>query len=202
MNNKEWVYLGPLPSFIPAFLKNLPTIAIDGGAKYNLKPDIWVGDADSHQGNVETPHKFEHPKEKDQSDLGLGLSLLKEEGPYVLHFFGFLGGRQDHELFNFGEASSFLLKRKNSEVRFYNSKGEVLFRFLSPGEWEFEHHGLFSLGTLHESLITLTGKCRYSIPPETSVHPLSSYGLSNEGTGKIQVKTSAPLFLYFPEEEK
>lgn len=202
MNNREWVFLGPLPSFLTPSLQTLPTIAVDGGAKYNVSPTIWVGDADSFLGKVETPHQYVHPKEKDQSDLGLGLSLLKENNSYLLHFFGFLGGRHDHELFNFGEASSFLLNRKNSEVRFYNNRGEVLFRFLSPGDWSFEQHGIFSLGTLHESQITLSGDCQYQIPPKTSVHPLSSYGLSNQGHGKIHLQTSAPVFLYFPLEEK
>lgn len=200
MNNREWVFLGPLPSFLPSYVENLPTIAIDGGAKYNHSPDIWVGDADSHVGNVNTPHQFVHPKEKDQSDLGLGLSLIEAKSNITLHFFGFLGGRHDHELFNFGEASSFLIHRQNSEVRFYNSSGDLLFRFLSPGKWIFEHQGIFSLGTFYESKVTLSGECQYKIPPNTTLHPLSSYGLSNRGEGKIEVQTSAPVFLYFPKD--
>lgn len=199
-NKAEWTFIGPMGPLLPIFLKKFPVLAVDGGAHYSDEITLWVGDADSYKNEIQTPHIFKHPTEKDQSDLALALSLFKEPLNYRLHFWGFLGGRKDHELFNLGEAFAFLEQNQECEVLFYDEASVLRFHLLGSGRWKFEHHGVFSLGTLQKTLVKLTGECKYSISKSQLFNPLSSFGLSNVGFGSIELENEGPIFLYFPED--
>lgn len=196
----EWVLVGPMgPILEPKYLE-YPTMAVDGGAHFIQKSDVWVGDSDSFSGEVVATHVFHYPPEKDRSDLHLALSLLDPRRSQKLHLWGFLGGRQDHELFNLGEAHGFLESASKCELIFYDSTGRVVFWFLGAGFWKFSFHGAFSLGTLKTTSLSLEGRCKYQIRNSTPFNPLSSLGLSNQGSGEMMLTTEAPVFLYFPEK--
>lgn len=195
----EWVLVGPMgPQILPSFL-SYSLLGVDGGANFILKMDAWIGDHDSLTEDPNAEHIFKFSPLKDRSDLGLALDLFTSQSPYKLHLWGFLGGRKDHELFNLGEVSAFLEKKPKSEAYFYNQKGKVTFHFLSQGEWELTHQGIFSLGALKNTSLSMKGECHYPISEETMIGPLSSFGLSNEAHGTFKIKTSGPIFLYFPE---
>ncbi len=200
-NRNEWTFLGPMGPELALFLKKYPLIAIDGGARYADELSIWVGDADSYQKEIQATHIFKHPSEKDQSDLALALSLFQDPLHYKFHFWGFLGGRKDHELFNLGEALTFLEHNQECEILFYDGSGALRFHLLGAGQWKFQHHGLFSVGTIKKTLVKLTGECKYSISKSQLFTPLSSFGLSNLGSGTIELENEGPIFLYFPEDQ-
>lgn len=198
-HNSEWVFLGPMGPALPHSLVSLPAIAVDGGARFSEKTEIWVGDADSFDGNITSRHVFRHNIEKDQSDLSLAFSLMDGPLRYKIHLWGFTGGRKDHELFNLGEAMKFLDEHEECQVLFYGPDGKVLFHGVGSGHWKFTYEGLFSLGTLKKTTVKLTGACQYLIPKTTELTPLSSFGLSNIGQGEIILEAGGAVFLCFPE---
>jgi len=198
INKTEWVLVGPMGPDLPETLSQFPVVAIDGGAHHLECPDIWVGDADSYGKQISCKHIFRHPPEKDLSDFALALSLFKIPRHYKLHLWGFLGGRRDHELFNFGESSRFLDRHSESEIIFYGLDGNIQFHFLGAGNWKFSRHGLFSLGSLKSTLVKLKGDCKFPINKWLEITPLSSFGLSNEGYGEIILECQGPVFIYYP----
>lgn len=198
-NFAEWTFVGPMGPDLPEALTHHPILAVDGGANYTSNPDVWVGDADSYLQEIKAPHIIKHPVHKSESDLALALSLFKEHILYKFHFWGFLGERKDHELFNLGEAYWFLEEHPESEIIFYDAKGRENFHLLGAGFWKFHHVGLFSLGTLKKVAVKLTGDCEFPIPHLRHVLALSSFGLSNVGKGDMTLETHGPIFLHFPE---
>jgi len=198
-NKSEWVIVGPQGPHLSDSLKSLPIMSVDGGSNFVDRADLWIGDSDSLSGPHKATHEFLLPKEKDKSDLACALDFFEEDHCWRLHFWGLLGGRQDHELFNFGEASDFLASRPDSSIIFYDHSGAEKFHFLSRGQWRFEHQGLFSLGTLKSVHAGLSGNCRYKLSPSQLLRPFSSLGLSNEASGEVIIYASGPVFIYFPQ---
>jgi len=198
-NKTEWTFLGPMGPELPPHLKHFPVIGVDGGAHFHQEIDIWVGDADSYDKEIISPVIYRHPSEKNESDLALALSLYQEPLHYKFHFWGFLGGRKDHELFNIGEALTFLDQHQECQILFYDDRGRVIFHLVGAGHWKFTHHGIFSLGTLKKTEVKLKGECAYPILKSQFLTPLSSFGLSNIGKGEIKLENEGPVFLYYPE---
>jgi thiamine pyrophosphokinase len=191
--------VGPLGPRVPTHLLSHSILGVDGGANFVDRMDIWVGDADSFDGKVISTHEFKHPVSKESSDLSLALSLFKSQLLYELHFWGFLGGRLDHELFNLGEILKYLDHFPESLAVMYRPDGKVGMHLLGSGEWRFSYQGTFSIGCVENSRVSLKGECRYPIYKETKLAPLSSYGLSNEAHGEVVINNNGPLFVYFPE---
>lgn len=199
-NKTEWVFVGPMGPSLPETLRNFPVMAIDGGARYTSHIDVWIGDADSHQELVHSPHVFKLPVEKDMSDLAAALGLFQEPRHYKFHLWGLLGGRRDHELFNLGETFSFLDRNPECQAMFYDEKGKLTYYMVGAGHWKFTHVGVFSLGTLKKTDVRLTGNCKYQMTKTETLKPLSSFGLSNEGKGEMLLETEGPVFIYYPED--
>jgi thiamine pyrophosphokinase len=199
-NKNEWLFVGPMGPKIPDNLSHLPRICVDGGARYADTMDIWIGDADSYKEKAHANDIFKLPVDKDQSDLAVSLDLFKDPRHYKFHFWGFLGGRKDHELFNLGESLHFLEQHQECQILFYNEHSHLTFMLAGAGIWKFTHQGVFSLGTLKKTDVKLTGNVKFPIPKTHPLYPLSSLGLSNVGEGEFQLENHGPVFLYFPEE--
>jgi thiamine pyrophosphokinase len=195
----EWIFLGPLGPRPPAHLSPLPLLAVDGGADFAERADVWVGDRDSLTREVNAGVAFRHLPEKTLSDLALALQLFATPRCYKFHFWGFLGGRRDHELFNLGEALRFLEARDESQIILYDGAGEVRYHLLGAGRWSFTHRGLFSLGALRKTEVLVGGDCKYAAATPLTLWPLASTGLSNEAHGAVTLETWGPVFVYFPE---
>ncbi len=195
----EWVFLGPMGPVLPSEFSSLPLLTVDGGGDFAASALIWVGDQDSLAGEVQAEFIFRHPPEKDQSDLALALQLFTAPLRYKFHFWGLLGGRRDHELFNLGEALRFLEAHDESQILLYGEGGKINYHLLGAGRWSFTHQGLFSLGTLRKTEVLLKGACRYALGTPVTLRPLSSTGLSNEARGTVHVENRGPVFVYFPE---
>ena len=181
--------VGPLA--VPGTVLTEPVIFVDGGARLRAAGEgIAVGDGDSFDGYLD--HRLD--PEKDFSDLAF---VLRHLGPRFteLDLFGFLGGRRDHELLNLGEVFRFLDRRKVPARARFDRRVEAF----GAGRWRFESHGTFSLVLFAPCRVTLGGDCRYPITPDVSVAPLSSFGLSNVGHGRVELEADGPVFVFHEE---
>lgn len=186
--------VGPLGPEVPAHLARFPVIAVDGGAGFVKSCDLWIGDGDSATIPSEATQSIHLSPNKDFSDLAAALDLLGAK-PRRLHLWGFIGGRRDHELINFGETFRFLAAHAGSEAFFYHGDNSVAFHLLSSGSWELQLTGRFSLICLGSTTVSMTGECAYPLPAPRTIGPLSSLGLSNEASGSIRLVIDAPVML-------
>jgi thiamine pyrophosphokinase len=199
IEKSDWTLVGPMGPHLPRAFMERPVLAVDGGANFTSQVDLWIGDADSGSAPKDAVHVFTHPMDKKHSDFALALALFEKGRPFKMHLWGFLGGRRDHELFNFGEARNFLESRPGSHLIFYDLNGAPRIEFFGAGDWSISHQGLFSLGTLTPVKLGLSGECRWPIDQGTLVAPLSSFGLSNEATGKLRLINEGAVFLHWTE---
>jgi thiamine pyrophosphokinase len=167
-----------------------PVLYIDGGIRWK-KPgspaECSLGDGDS--GTQDLNHLL--PKEKDYSDLSFALQSLPQN-LQQLYLHGFLGGRRDHELINFGEVHTFLKSRlKPCHV----SWGDEVLSW-NRGACKFEWTGLFSLVAFEKTQVTIEGDCEYLLSSKTELGPVSSFGLSNQANGQIVIESEGPVFVF------
>ncbi len=119
-------------------------IAADGGLKtlekFNIKPDLIVGDFDSLNYIPKGDNVIKHPVQKDETDTILAVDTAINKGYYNFVVYGCLGGRLDHTVASIQTASyiaekggnavfidcdTFLTVIKNSEIKF-NEENEGL----------------------------------------------------------------------------
>ena len=180
------------PFCAPSTTLGEPVIFVDRGARYRKSGQgIAVGDGDSFDGELDVLLD----RDKDFSDLAFALANIPQ-GFSEIHLLGFLGGRRDHELFNFGEVHRFLSTAAPTQARFDD---KVI--ACSAGRWSFCRHGGFSIGVLEESRVRMEGACRYPCSEPTLFKPLTSLGLSNIGSGTIWLECSRPVFVFFEEPD-
>lgn len=197
----EWALIGPMGPRLPWSLKHLPLLVVDGGANFCEEMDIWLGDGDSKNVVIKARHVFDFPSKKNSSDFALALTLFTPSCSLTLHCWGFLGGRRDHEIINFGEALTFLKDKLDCKVIFYDSvTADASVQCFGPGRWQLEHHGVFSVATHQQTKISITGSCAYKLLEMTELKPLSSLGLSNSASGAFELNCEGPVMLFFPEK--
>lgn len=197
----EWVIVGPQGPALPPLFSHLPVLAVDGGIKQLKRFDYWIGDGDSGDVPLSTELVQKLPQNKDASDLAHALRLFPQKNHYTLHFWGFTGGRQDHELFVLGEIHRFLQQTSNSRCFLYQSNAYLHLAGYSAGDWDLELQGLFSLAVVEKASLSMTGKVAYPVPLKTDFHPLSSLGLSNQGSGPVHIDSDGPFFLLRSEQK-
>jgi thiamine pyrophosphokinase len=192
---KSAVLVGPLlKNSEVEFIPKSPLLLVDGGLDMALKHRLLgdrsyfsVGDGDSSTASLDEII----PIEKDYSDLAYALHLLPNSVQKV-ELFGFLGGRSDHELCNFGEVFHYLKKKNIPSL--VKIGLEVI--ALSAGDWKFTKDGSFSLISFQKLEVRLTGEASYLLRDWTTIEAFSSHGLSNEGLGDINLQIKSPVFLY------
>lgn len=178
--------VGPMTPAAVAVVE--PVIFVDGGANWRQnRIGLSVGDGDSSNQPLDivlNPHK-------DFSDLAFALDIIGQRFKRV-NLIGFVGGRQDHQLLNFGAAAHFLHARQQQTVLWF----EQTIAAYSAGRWAIEVHGTFSLIVFTTATVELSGDCKYPILPATIIEPVSSFGLSNQGHGVVTLDTGAPVFIF------
>jgi thiamine pyrophosphokinase len=196
-----WTLVGPMGPEAPLDLLKHSVIAVDGGAMYTSRIDTWTGDSDSYTGNP--PGLINHtlPREKARSDLGHALDLITHFSRLELHLWGFLGGRRDHEMINFGEIIHFSNSKDHLLAVFYGSNGKIQAKICSRGNWTFEHQGLFSVISYEDQLIQMSGNCKYVLEKPTQIKAFSSQTLSNEAFGLFNVSSDKSFMILFNDEE-
>lgn len=164
-----------------------PVLFVDGGVRFRQGNEgVSVGDGDSAGHALEIPL----PREKDYSDFAYALSLLPET-ILTVDALGFLGGRLDHQLCNLGEAQVFL---KSGEGRSLHFDQQV--RGYSPGSWDLDIHGLFSVLVLEKGSLLIHGECAYQTREPRDFPVMGSLGLSNEGRGRVGIHATQPFFVF------
>src|SRR5690606_27495573 len=109
---------------------------------------------------------YPYPSDKNDTDLKLALVHLEENFEFdEIHAYGFIGGRKDHELANFLEVCQFLENKKQKVIRFFYDEKKLI-SFYSEGSYKFSFHGVFSLFTLRQQPISLSGNVLYKIDHE------------------------------------
>lgn len=186
----EIALVGPMP-FSDDIAKETPIIYVDGGLNHKRdEGHIYysVGDGDSYQGNNVIEDKL--PVNKDFTDLAYALSLIPKNIK-IISLYGFLGGRIDHQLVNFGVIHRFLESRSATLVLLDKS-----IMAHSAGDFSFEHQGLFSVITLVEQKIIIEGDCDYKLNTDKTLKPMDGLGISNMANGSISISCSGPIFIY------
>ncbi len=169
-----------------------PCIFVDGGSRHRKGHwGLCVGDGDS----ADVAMNVKLPADKDVSDLAYVLTNLPCHLTKI-DLVGFLGGRRDHEMINFGEVQRFLKSRSSATKVVFDHAISAY----SQGRWEFYGDGLFSVLVIEPCQLTLSGAVKYPVISPLVFAPLSSLGLSNEGFGKVFLHCDAPVFVVNPRE--
>jgi thiamine pyrophosphokinase len=169
-----------------------PTVYVDQGADFSSIETlsfatVKVGDGDSSQQALD--HQL--PQDKDYSDLAFVLRRLPRS-LRILNLLGFLGGRRDHELLNYGEAHHFLTR----QTRFTRINFDQQIVAFCGGTVHLNLHGVFSVVVFAPTAVTITGACRYPVKSAQTLAPVSSQGLSNEGSGEVKIDSHGPCFVF------
>jgi thiamine pyrophosphokinase len=172
-------------------LEGLPQIAVDGGIRAARKPFLWTGDGDSGHAPEGLPIIVKTAQ--DRTDLGFCLEGIRPWRWRELHLAGFLGGRLDHQLANFGEiCAEFTRRKKTQSAIFYDERLRPEAGFYPAGAQSLNVTGLFSVLVFAPARLDISGNCRY--PAEAlALEPLSGQGVSNEGLGEIHIRCDQPF---------
>lgn len=105
-------------------------IAVDGGYQYcidlKIKPDLYVGDFDSYQHDIEGIEILRSQPEKDDTDMMLAIQAGLERDYQEFVLYGAMGGRLEHTLGNI-QCLNYLCNQKAHGVMLSeNSRVEVL----------------------------------------------------------------------------
>lgn len=169
-----------------------PVLFVDGGIIHRIGDEgLSAGDGDS----ANSPMDIALSTDKDCSDLAYVLDSIPESFTEA-RLCGFLGGRRDHEYFNLGAAQRFLEARSQPSVIRFDDR---IVGYTS-GKWKFQRNGLFSIATLGDTWLTLQGACRYQCLERTCFRIFDSLGLSNVGSGEIQLESEGPVFVLFEDD--
>lgn len=175
-------------------LADVAQVAVDGGIEYALKPVLWAGDGDSSSSSPSgTPVAFK--ASQDETDLRFCLNGVRGWKWQELHLFGFLGGRRDHELANFGEIHAELQIRADfTAAIFYDDKLEPAVRFFRTGSHRVNISAAFSLLALEAAVADISGDCDYAASG-AALPLLSGRGISNKGRGMVDITCTAPFMI-------
>jgi thiamine pyrophosphokinase len=189
---EELNFIGPIDPALHLCNGQLKSYLIDRGAEFerHFPLHLRVGDGDS----TNHPMDIKFPADKDFSDLKGALQLIQGNSSLKIHFYGFLGGRKDHELINIGEIFHFLKVKTQTQCLLYDQKGVSLVG-LTAGTWELSGTGLVSFLTLVPTHLEISGSVKY--PFANSVNTLTSIPLSNYANGEFKVSFDQPTYIYF-----
>lgn len=171
-----------------------PIIYVDEGVKFRGSSHGWsVGDGDSSKVKLDETLDMK----KNYSDLAYALVNLPQHYTDI-RIHGFLGRRKDHEIMNLAEVHS-LLKRVERPTRCCLDNKIMAY---SKGHWVLEIKGLFSLFAFEPLKLNLSGDCEFKIKEDSTLDELSSHGLSNIGSGKIEINCDFPVFVFLTSENQ
>ncbi|MEZ0260377.1 MAG: hypothetical protein ACAH80_05165 [Alphaproteobacteria bacterium] len=193
------VLVGPMLGRKAEKLK--PQVAVDGGILHAVAPLLWAGDGDS-AGLVPNNVPAFTKHNQDETDLRFCLNGLRSWKWTELHLVGFLGGRRDHELANFGEIHAELKERAGfRRAVFYDNQMAARIFFYPAGSHMTSINGLFSLMALEPTVVSVAGSCEFTAEKQP-LPPLSGLGVSNRGAGEIKITASTPLMLLLEDDDK
>lgn len=200
--SKTLIIVGPMPFPWSALKDSLnhpevQLIFIDGGLVHAdkfmsklphlMKTMITAGDGDSSKKSMTLSKSSQN-----FSDLAFLLSKLTGKSrPARCLLVGFLGGRIDHQLFNFGEIALYLKKFTKLDAPHIQMDKNIV--FIAAGIYQASIKGIFSLASFEDNQIKITGSCQYQAKTWLKLPPASSRGVSNVGYGEIRIESKRPL---------
>jgi thiamine pyrophosphokinase len=174
-----------------------PTYLLDGAIRFLQEFDqvTTIGDGDS----CEVPNfQFDHslPTDKNHSDFGHCLKILKENELKVINCYGFWTNLLYHSLSNLGEITQFLEHSSLSHFHLFNKNNEKMATCFN-GTLNLNHRGKFSILPLIGARVSIEGKARYIIKSEYPHYSaaLSSLMTSNYAEGDITIQASSPVIV-------
>ncbi|MCO4794832.1 MAG: hypothetical protein KC493_14025 [Bacteriovoracaceae bacterium] len=197
-NEPKWNLIGPMfDTSAIDYIKNLPTIYVDGGLNFkndlgnrvDNSPTLSIGDGDSLKNEAKLDVLYS--PEKDKSDLELALETVPENIDLDAH--GFYGGRIDHQLVNIGTFS------RHSSLKKSNIFLDNKIIFLPKGVYKLSHNGPFSLLSIEACELSIKGKVKYPLSEMQKTSALSGLTLSNEAHGEFTISTSKGI-MFIPVE--
>ena len=188
--------------------KDAVSVAADGGLSFFVKqksaPAFWIGDADSLDADVmiQAREIFPSldlspcPREKDDTDMRLGMLTLKNLGIKTVLVFGGLGGeRLDHTIANI----QLLYEFKEAGIRAFLLSDKEYICVLGAGEeivYPKEKEGILSVFSLAEETHLSIRDFKYEF--EGCLSNKKVLGISNELNGRggsISVSAGAALIV-------
>ena len=173
-----------------------PILFVDGGARWQSAlpaafdhPSVSVGDGDS-LGNDDLDILLD-PR-KDCSDLEYALEILKNIDLEQMQLHGFLGGRRDHEWINLGVVARYLKTSAQTTARLGNAVS-----LFAPGNYQLNHHGVFSLVHFEPARTTIRGAVEYPLNEPSHFEAGSSFGLSNRASGDFSISSDVVMMCFW-----
>lgn len=189
-DQSELAIIGPMP-FDDDISVETPILYVDGGINHKRSKEhlhFSVGDGDSAHDPKLINERL--PTNKDYTDLEYALSIVPQNIS-IITLYGFMGGRIDHALGVLGSVSHFLDKNPTCVVLL-----EKVFMAHPAGHFYFEHNGTFSVLSLYEQHVSISGDCEFSLSDVEKIRPMQGLGLSNKAFGTVKISCQRPLFIY------
>ena len=191
--------VGPLLDIAPTAIDS-PRLYVDGGARWYEKiatptkhAQLSLGDGDSLAAQT---LDIQLNTRKNASDLECALDLLPMNALHHITLIGFLGGRRDHEWINFGVTANAMASSRQLRADF-----DTLVSILSPGQYRFNRHGIFSLVHFTIAQTRIRGAVDYPLDTPTTIAPFTSFGLSNRSFGEFEISSDAVCLCFWPAPE-
>ncbi len=161
-------------------------IAADGGLKslekFNINPDLIVGDFDSLEYTPEGKNVIKHPVQKDETDTILAVDIAFSKGYDNFIIYGCLGGRLDHTLASI-QTASYIAEKGGKSVFIDN---ETYLTVIKQNKITFtkENTGIISIFAVSDIAVGVNvSNLLYSLE-NADISPDFPLGVSNEFTGK------------------
>lgn len=170
-------------------------IAVDGGLKtlnkLNITPDLFIGDNDSYQNNINF-NKLLYKCEKDDSDLELALKYIIEnykEKNSEINIYNATGNRLDHFIANI----RMIIKYSNLNIKMFDSINKIYLikenTIISKSEYKY----LSIFNVVENTYVTLKG-FKYNTN-NLLMNKCCNIGLSNEIITEGEIVTNHPLLV-------
>lgn len=206
--------LGPMKINYPLLKRRLKAIDgpvtiffVDAGTKHkekiqafnlpHLTLSLSFGDGDSSQKLGIDIYKTN----QNLSDLSFICQwFLKQKKLKSLIFLGFSRGRLDHQLANLGEINQMVTQRAQLELPNIEMVLDNEITFYPPGVHSLFIEEKFSIMSLENNVLKLTGDCDFKLKVPTLTFALSSRTLSNVGRGQIKIEAQKSFMIIRSKE--
>ncbi len=161
-------------------------IAADGGLKtlekFNIKPDLIVGDFDSLEYTPKGNNVIKHPVKKDETDTILAIDVALDKGYNNFIIYGCLGGRLDHTLASIQTAS--YISEKGGKSVFIDK--ETYLTVIKQNKITFtkENTGIISVFAVSDIAIGVNASNLLYSLENAELSPDFPLGVSNEFIGE------------------
>ncbi len=190
----------PIKSFDFNISETDLVIAADSGIKntekFNITPNLVIGDFDSLGYKPEGDNIITHPIEKDDTDTLLAVKYAFKKGYKSFRIFGCIGGRLDHTFANI-QTASYIAENGGNAV-FYGDNENFTVIKNSKIEFEEHHTGNLSVFALEECT-NVNIKGLYYEMENGQLTPIFPLGVSNKFISKkaeISVENGTLLIIW------